>query len=172
MATLDQSYFDTLNNSAPLGYSSNTETAQSFVPSITANIHSVKVYYSRTGSPSGNLQVGIYSNSGGEPNTLLTSTEVLTASTINTSATEYTFTFGTQAELTNGTTYWIKSSASTAWDNPNNIRVYSHFPSGYASGTEALYNGSTWSNCNADENFEEYYDAPAGGGGSMLTMGA
>ena len=161
MATLDQSYAGTINNSFPIGYSSGTKMAQSFTPSVTGNVHSVVLNFSKVGSPAGNLVVGVYDDNSGEPGSLLTSEETYTASSISTTyptADPITFTFSSQAELTASTLYWIVTSASEVWDGTDHIKILSHFPSEYASGTEAYWNGATWANSNSDELFEEYYE--------------
>lgn len=87
------------------------------------NITQITVYLLRIGSPSGNVQAHIYSCSDAttcDASPAYSSNETLTASSISTSETAYTFTFSGSPDLT---TYDRIVITVTGGDSSNKIRI-------------------------------------------------
>lgn len=113
-----------------------------FKATYTGSIHGVTLYMKRTGSPGGNITVGIYTSTGtyptaDEPNTITGSAATVAASAIGTSAeyvdfeyatTHVTFPITGLPEVTAGTYYWIVVSADGSYtaDASNKVEVYSY----------------------------------------------
>lgn len=88
-----------------------------------SNITQITVYLLRIGSPSGNVQAHIYSCSDAttcDTSPAYSSNETLTASTISTSETAYTFTFSGTPDLT---IYDRIVVSVTGGDSSNKIRI-------------------------------------------------
>lgn len=141
--------------------SSQTHNAQSFTPSVTADIGKIVVRFSKLGTiPSGKVvNAAIWSDSGDEPNAQI----VAANNSIQTddvpahsNTDEFTFTFTAGTELTNGTKYWIVLTADYAVSGANKIYFWGENVG--SGGTMTYGDGSNWNVLAAwDAYFEEYY---------------
>ena len=94
--------------------------AYSFSASATYTTGHAAVWIRRVGTPNGNIHVGIFNNSSGDPGTSRTSTSI-TVSTFgaDTPSQLYNFDYANNA-LTSGTTYHAKVWAASGSDNATN----------------------------------------------------
>lgn len=135
---------------------------QTFTPSSSHNITSVKLKLHRIGSPTGNFIVEIYATSGGNPTGSALANGTKDSSTISTSATVYEITLGAGYNLSASTQYAIVTSQAGA-SGSDSIGWEDASSGGYTGGLagETLDGGSSWSthnSGNADFYFEEWGD--------------
>lgn len=103
----------TLDNTETFGYTDNVgppvKVAQPFTASVTANATSLDFWAEvGSGSPTDDVVISLYSDSGGSPNTLL---ETSSQATVRGGTPQlYTVTFTGSTQLTSGTTYWLVAS--------------------------------------------------------------
>ena len=111
---------------------------QSFEPNTTGPIHSWEFDIKKQGNPIDNLFVEIWSTSGGLPNTLLATSDVISASTFTTSHVTTTFNFSgiNRVTLTAGTRYAAIAARSGNLDNSNHCWIDGTNSSTYASGAD------------------------------------
>lgn len=173
MATLDQSQTNYTSPKPEGGFGNNIFPlfAQSFVPSATAQIHSVELALSKDGAVSTTIQLKIYSSSAGDPNAVLAtaneslSTAGITDIDVGAQYSLHTFTFTAGPSLTSGTTYWMVLSTTSEVDNGAGDRVYvmgtAESNGYYAAGVAKTYDGATWAEVTGDGGFDfgfsEYY---------------
>lgn len=150
MAVLDQSNTSTVG-SVILRRSDGTENhywAQSFVCGANGTLDSIAISLSKSGSPTGNLTVKLFADSGGVNPTgsaLSSSTTSLDVSTVSTSQTEYSFTFPNDYTLVSGTKYWLRIESTTTASNTNCINIWYSNANPYASGNiNRSSDGITW----------------------------
>jgi hypothetical protein len=133
------------------GSGENRRIAQSFT-AVDGLLSKFAVWLRKTGSPTGNITAVLYAHTGtfgttGTPTgTALATSDALSAASVATVDTEYTFTFSgvNQYSMTAGTNYWLSiefSGGSTS----NKIGVIMDISSPTAPGRAAYYNGTTWS---------------------------
>lgn len=160
-STLDQQN-TTTNGAAILRRSDSADNnfwAQSFVAGFTGTIDSIKISLDRDGSPTGNLTVKLFADSGGTAPTgsaLSSSTTSLDVSTVSTSQTEYTFAFSNDYTLNSGVKYWLRIEATYTNSNTNTILIWqNNSGDAYASGnSNRSADGTTW---NTDQGNNDLY---------------
>lgn len=158
---LDQQQTGNVNNSY-FGFPADQEQiAQSFQPSLTADISRFTYKLRKIGSPTDSVQVAIYSDSSSSPGTQLSvSTNSVLGSSITEDYVDYDFDFATGTGLTVDTSYWAVLRRTGATDSSN----YYRFARGandsvYTRGTYKKTNdGSTWTTASQDTYFKEYYN--------------
>jgi len=137
----------------------------SFAPTVTADIGKVSLRFKKVGSPTGNINVYIYSDDGTTcPNSsLVTANETLDISTISTDAlgAEYDFTFNAGTELTDGTTYHIVIVNSAGVSSSNYILLMWDYNPSPAYTGQIHYGGTgAWDTFDTSDRFytfKEYY---------------
>jgi len=114
---------------------------QSFQLSSTSGWTATEIWLRvcKTGSPTDNLLIALYSDSGNEPDAELDTAAVLDASTLTTAKVWTKFVLDTGTALSTGTTYWIRASRSGAVDRSNFCRVGCNADLGYPRGEMKLY---------------------------------
>ncbi len=167
MATLDQQQTTSNDGQVIRASSSALGLGQSFVPSVTADIYSIKAKPYKDTAISGNIWIELWSDSAGSPGTkLATSTTTFNVSTFSTgenpgTAVEREFVFAAGNSLTSGTTYWFVINGD--WALSNSIYAAQAGSNPYASGTTKQDNSVTWTErATYDCYFREYYAAAAG----------
>jgi len=178
MAILDQSQtnYTLLKPGYPDGFGSSVFPlfAQSFVPSATAQIHSIEVALAKRGAVSTSIQMKVYSSSGGDPNvSIATANESLSTASVQDADTGigyslHTFTFTAGPTLTNGITYWIVLNTTSEPDTGAGDSVYVMGTAGsndyYTLGLAKTYDGAVWAESAGDGGFDfgfsEYYQLP------------
>ena len=78
-----------------------------FVAGSSYSLDKISLKLSKSGSPTANLTVHIYSEAGSVPNASLGESGAIAASTLTTSAADYEFTFASPISITSGTHYWV-----------------------------------------------------------------
>lgn len=124
-----------------LGYSDGTKYASSkFTAGSSYSLAKLTVKLLKAGSPSFTITAYIYSTPTNDPvNLLATSTDTLSAASVSTSATDYTFNFSNYG-LISGTSYSWALGCSSVGDSSNRIDIY-----GGSGGRTCLSaDGSTW----------------------------
>ena len=130
--------------------SSNTTTwyGESFTATATGQINdaTLNLYWDSGTQPTGPMTVQLYSVSGGNPGTLLSTSNSVDAATLTTSTAPIDFTFTGGATLTNGTQYFIVLNTSGVTFNGANIDINQDSTEPYAGGQTTLTtnSGSTW----------------------------
>lgn len=101
-------------NSNSLGVGDNTQLAQPFVAAASGSLFDATVYINNVSSLStGNFNLGIYTNSGGVPGTLVSDLVSIPISSITSgSFNPYIFSLTTAGFLNSGTTYFVVLSTS------------------------------------------------------------
>jgi len=147
--------------------STNKHISQGFQLAATADVSRVAVRLKvNSGSPTGDMDCSIYTNSSGSPNAAeggldIAQFNTLDAATITAGYRWYYFTVATPVELTLNTTYHIVIGHLTAPASGANIHIQEvTTPSGYGSTDEIVNTGAkavSWSKqVNADLNFRVY----------------
>lgn len=159
-AILDQQN-TTTNGAAILRRSDSADNnywAQSFVCGVNGTLNSIRVSLDRDGSPTGNLTVKLFADSGTAPtgSALSSSTTSLDVSTISTSQTEYTFDFPDTYSLVSGVKYWLRIEATYTNSNTNTILVWqNNSGDAYTDGnSNRSADGTTW---NSDQGTNDLY---------------
>jgi len=113
----------------------------------------LKIY--KVGSPTDNLQVALYSDSGGDPDASLASA-VLGGADVPTESTWTSFTLDSAVDLSTETTYHIHVSRSGAVDADNYYMIEANAAAGYENGSMKIYSTtlSAWVNKNMDALFK------------------
>lgn len=145
-STVFASYTTTPN--ADESFSANNEySGQPFQPSSTGSLGSATWYlYTNGVASSGNIVCEIHSDSGGLPGTLLETSSPISAVTLTSSGTGYTFTFSGSTTLIASTTYHIVLNFSgVTYGGGALINIGSVTPLAYTYAVEVSTNsGSTW----------------------------
>lgn len=123
--------------------SSRAYIAQSFTPGTTGFITAASVYLKKSGSPSDNITIAIYSGASQPSATGLIVSKTIAGSSLTTSYAYYTVDFDDLSSLTASTTYWIVLSRSGAidasnyyvWGYDNTGNTYGSFKTGSALGS-------------------------------------
>ena|SRR3990167_3778557 len=146
--------------------------AQQFTPSVSATVNQVILFLAKVGSPTGNLTVEIWSDTGSNlPNAIIgTGSGNVAESGLSTTPAEITFT-GISAVVSSGTKYWAVLKTTSAVNASNHITYDTDFSGNpYSGGIMAISdNVPAWtSRVSRDMYFKEYYDnttiITAGGG--------
>lgn len=121
------------------------KVAQSFSLTYAAILASVNLKLMKQGSPTGTLTVALQADSGGAPSGVNLASATKAESSLTTSPTVYTFTFGTPYTISASTTYWIVISGSTAVNTTNNSIVRFQKSDAYTGGAIKIYrNTNVW----------------------------
>jgi hypothetical protein len=130
-----------------------TEAGQSFTPSSSGNLLTVKFSLDKANSPTGNAVAKLYNHSGtygtnGKPTgTALATSDNFDVSTLTTTASLITFNFSTTVALSSGTNYFITVEYTGA-DATNYIRLYTDNATSPHSGNTATKTSGVWSSNN------------------------
>jgi hypothetical protein len=164
-ATITDSWFgatpiDT-GTSAGIGFNATYQRrSQSFTPVLTSDLISLKYSVHKSGSPTDNLIIELYSDSGGEPDTLITTLETIAGADVPSSATVRTVHLS--EAVTAGTKYWITWRRSGAVSGTDYFLVSRSLNDDYPGGNGGYYNGSSWGdNLTIDYYFEAQLDVAA-----------
>ena len=166
MATLDQSYDKSNSNNAKLlRFSTNTNVkiAQKFIPSVTGEVDNINLELTKTGSPTGNMWVEIWTDSSNPSSITGSASDNVDVSTISASTGSWkNFSWSSgHPSLTASTGYWIVITGDQAFAHPTyadyiNVRYDNSSPT-YANGHWSIFNGTSWtSDTNVDVVFEQY----------------
>lgn len=127
---------------------SNERVGQSFVAITTNYIDNVVVHMRKVGSPVGDIICEIREDNAGQPGLLIqTSNNSIAAASLTGTYTNYTFNFS-PTYVINSQIYWlvIRLTGTITVSGTDYIDIENNNTNPYASGTEAFYNGTTWSN--------------------------
>ncbi|MCC2630345.1 MAG: seg [Candidatus Paceibacter sp.] len=152
IATCDASNCITFDNA-----SATEDLAQSFQVSTSSPINKVQLFLKRTSSAPTNLTIRIVADNAGTPSTTVLDTATINASSVTTNFGWIEAVFSTNAELTEGETYWLVLDGSY-----NSTKYYTiGANASYATGTARTgkYNG-TW---NASAGLDSYFKIYLGG---------
>lgn len=129
--------------------------AQGFQSGSAADVGVVDLWLKKVGSPTGNLTAKIYSDSGGNPNTLLGTSTNVAASSLGTSYGTISFAFASPVNVSTSTQYHLVLETSDSQSNSNYVVSGADASSpGYANGQLRGYDGASWSGLTMDAIFE------------------
>jgi hypothetical protein len=124
-----------------------------------ASVSSIRLWLRKVGSPAGNLTAKIWTDSGGNPNAVVTNgtSDTVVASTLSSSYGFIEFIFATPASLSASTTYWVTLETTDSYSEFDYVQwgVDGSAPA-YASGEFKSFNGTSHSAESADGVFEVY----------------
>lgn len=156
---------------------SNTRWAgQSYTATLAGTLSQIKMSINRSGSPVGNIRMGIYSDNGsGLPNILLGHSDSVDVSTIPTGTTNFAWTFSSPITMVASTKYHaiVKTDLLTVCDASNTVRLHYNNSNPYAGGSnvETTNGGTSWAQTSTvDASFFEETVTPSGSG--ILTWGS
>jgi hypothetical protein len=137
LATYNESNVDGFTNI----WLTRTAEAMSFKPTLSADMSRVKLYLKKTGTPTQNCVVKIYS-SGIDPEagTLLGTSDEVAESAVGTSASLITFDFSTPISLTSGNTYYLVFQQVSGTGDASN-----YYQVGLDSSSPTYTDGNSWS---------------------------
>ena len=147
--TIEQAASTAVSPAPTTEYSANTKTltvhgyrlAQSFVAPAALPLDAISIMAAVVGAPTDALRVALYSDSGGQPGTLIASS-TLAAANLQSGAPAWTkFSFSPRVTLTASQTYWIVVERSGALNSLNHYAVTTTLA---ASGTCLAWTGSAW----------------------------
>jgi|GEM_PF-3255055 len=145
------------------------KTAQTFKPSVSADICNFAVYLYKGGSPTDDFKLQVYTDNAGVPGILLgESTTIINGASLTTSSQLTNFSFDRGIQLTVNETYWAVLFRTGAPDDTNFYKLEARLSSldnKYNRGSTYDYNGSAWVNYDDathfyDLHFQEYYFSP------------
>jgi len=160
MATLDQSFTTNDSTYGIKNTAAFTYRSQGFTPSVSGTCAQVDLCLAKQGNPTGNVQVGIWSDDGGgQPSSLLS--DVVTYNSASLGALAWiTFNFSSPATITASTVYHIVVTATYSSDNTNYATWGVNMTGGYGGGVNNYSSdGSTWAGAGTDHDFKQYYNA-------------
>lgn len=161
-SSTETDFSQTTNNQTDnLGTAGTERIAQSFTTTDVVYIDEVTVRIFKSGSPSDSVRVGIQASSGGNPSGTFLASADLAASSIDTSATNYTFTFSTLVPIPAGVEHFIVMQRTGATDPTDKYNYRENTAGGYAGGKRYQYNGAAWS---SDASIDIYFSV------SVITM--
>lgn len=147
--TIEQAASTAVSPAPTTEYSANTKTltvhgyrlAQSFVAPKSLPLDAISIMAAVVGAPPDALRVALYSDSGGQPGTLIASS-TLAAANLQSGAPAWTkFSFSPRVTLTASQTYWIVVERSGALDSLNHYAVTT---TPVAGGACLAWTGSAW----------------------------
>jgi hypothetical protein len=141
-------------NNQTLGYSANSKyKASKFAASGTKTICALSLKVFKTGNPTFDVNVYIYTDNAGEPGVLVgTGSVAVSAGSLPTSADYYLWT-GLSADLTDTVEYWIVAVASVVGDASNYVTIRASSPCDLEEGTKYSPDGTTWTTSNSARGF-------------------
>jgi hypothetical protein len=125
----------------------NDGIAQGFSHSNTTTAQYADILLKKTGTPTGNLTLAIYSNTAGMPNAVITNgtANVVAASTLTTGYTLIRFTWTTPPTITASTQYHLVLTTADSASNTNYVEWGIDISSPpYANGALALLQSASW----------------------------
>lgn len=125
----------------------NDAIGQGFSHSSTTTVNYADLLLKKTGTPTGNLTLAIYSNTSGLPNAVITNgtADVVAASTLTTGYTLIRFTFSTPPTITASTQYHLVLTTADSASNTNYVEWGTDASSPpYANGSLALLQSASW----------------------------
>ena len=122
-------------------YEKRGQTITWVADSYYTKLKSIKLYLFKTGTPTDNLIVKVYSS---DKTTLLATSATIDGSTLTASASEYEFTFATTFTAVDATEYFFSIERSDSVDSSNYYNIDTRTNDDYAGGSLWSYNGSTW----------------------------
>lgn len=159
-ALVDQQQLET-NGQIFWGDSSFEKIAQSFTPTVTANLARIEIQLRTNGNPTDAVQMGIYGNSGGVPGSLIQNATTTNATLDEENWTVVSFNFS-GLQLSTGTVYWAVISRTGAQNSNNHYRTLYVNPSSYTKGDLSYYYSASWHSFTTEDiYFKEYYIDPA-----------
>lgn len=155
-----------------------TYGAQSFtVGAFSGVLDYVTLKLSKTGSPTGNLTVNLYSDDGTGTNpsgSSLSTSSTLDVSTLTASGVDYTIQFPNDYSMVSGTKYWLVVSTSYSFSNSNHINWYqNNTTDSYTDGNaNRSSNGSSWYSDQSTNDFvfSDYITDITAGAGSLFIV--
>jgi hypothetical protein len=144
--TPKDSYTPTASSSQVIRYNSgNQEDGMPFLATASYQLAQGLVSLKKSGSPTGSIWMELWTISGGLPVALVATSHTLDVSTLTSSFVDYTFQFDFMPQITSGSYYALIMNGNFTVSATNYANGgYNNSP-GYASGTNAAYNGSSWS---------------------------
>lgn len=120
-------------------------------------LHRLDMPVKKTGTPTFNVSVAIYSDNAGQPGTLASESAQVASSTFAGSETKVTFS-SLSASITSGNKYWIIFRAYSSPNDFSNFGNYARSSGGASDNTKIASDGATWSTNNtfALVKFESY----------------
>lgn len=180
MAILDTSYASGDDLAAKLRQGTIIYLAQQFTPTRAGKIDRIDIKIYKTGSPTGNVSVEIWSDNGSDlPNALLggasANVDVSTLGADPGDFVTFTFTAANQPTIVASTKYWIVFAGDYTQDTNNcaQWRADSDESGGTSTGAVAAATaGPSWTDSGAtvDRIFRQYYLPPSGGAFLNLLM--
>jgi hypothetical protein len=142
---LVDSYFPSASTAQVIRYNSgNTSDGMPFLATATYILAQGLVALKKTGSPSGNLWMEVWTSAANLPVTKLATSRIITVDSLTTSFADYTFSFNTMPAITNNSFYALVIAGDFTISMSNYAQAgYNNTP-GYTSGTNAAFDGSKW----------------------------
>jgi hypothetical protein len=136
-----------------------TGLAQSFKPAYSLPIARVALSLKKTGTPTGNIWIELWSDAPGSPSAqLLSDSAVIDISTLTGAFASYNFDFAVPIPVVAGTTYYIVLQASNAIDGASYAQWENSGSNNYSDGSPFKSDGSSWSaNGTSDHVFNTQY---------------
>ncbi len=136
-----------------------TGLAQSFKPDYSLPVARIALSLKKTGTPTGNIWVELWSDSPGSPDAqLLSDSAVIDISTLTGAFASYNFDFATPIPVVAGTTYYVVLQASNAIDGASYAQWENSGSNNYSDGSPFKNDGSSWSaNGTSDHVFNTQY---------------
>lgn len=118
---LDEQNTSFSNETAMGDTSAHIEAAEKIIPSITKAVGKVTLKIRKSGSPTDDVFVKVYTESGGDPNTQVGgNSDVISGASLTGSLVDTDFTWSSNLPmLTNGTSYWVSFCRSGSPDGSN-----------------------------------------------------
>ncbi len=140
-------------------HTSEVFSGQSFEPNSTGILDSWEFDVKKEGTPTDNIFVEIWSTSGGLPNTLLATSDVISGSSLTASFTTIKFNFSgaNRITLTAGTRYAAIAARSGGLDSTNYYWIDGINNSTYANGTDIFYSNGAWNQNTTYEHKSKLY---------------
>lgn len=130
-----------------------SKAAQSFQTATAGELASVDVYVNKVGSPTDNMTVGLYSDNGGEPGSLLASATVIVPASAGTNPKYVRSTFFSPYPLVASTTYWLQLEKLGSTSATDYYKWYKNASDVYANG-EAKRFLASWVSATGDFRFK------------------
>ena len=135
---------------------SNDKLAQGFQVTSAANMQQVRLFLKKLGNPTGTLTASVYSDSGGNPNTLLATSNPVEASSLFDNFNFIDFDFASVLALSASTQYHLVLESSDAASNEYFAWACRATSPSYSGGTMKNYSSGAWNTETADAIFYIY----------------
>jgi len=121
-----------------------TKLSQGFTSAVTGKRPFIDIYVRKAGSPTGNVYLTIESSSGGMPNAVLATSDVMNVANFSTTYGFIRFVFRTPVSLTASTPYHIVLQGDFTASDANYFQWVADTSSGYAGGAAAALDSGVW----------------------------